>query len=354
MLASVEGNLEVKPPSNWNSAYNFLKNDKNSNEKALQISQLFGSNEATVEFLNILKDKSQPIEKRTKSLNSISLKSPDELYSLIPSLILEEEIRIPAIRAIQKLQDKEDFIYPLLYNYEKKGDFIPLEYDDFSNQEKLAIIQMMASQNSTAKILLNTLKSEKIPKRDVPNYVARQMRRVLGSGFLEYWGPLEKVAEEKMLDYNKYSALLTNDALIKADVLAGKQTYAGLCGQCHIMFGEGGKIGPELTGSNRTDLEYLLYNILNPNSDVQDDYLMVLVTTREGMTYAGNIVSENDRSITMRTVGQEGIVLLKSNIQSREVQSVSMMPEGLLDWMPDQEIINLIAFLQSSEEISGY
>ena len=119
------------------------------------------------------------------------------------------------------------------------------------------------------------------------------------------------------------------------------------------MFGEGGKIGPELTGSNRTDLEYLLYNILNPNSDVQDDYLMVLVTTREGMTYAGNIVSENDRSITMRTVGQDGIVLMKSNIQSREVQSVSMMPEGLLDWMPDQDIINLIAFLQSSEEISS-
>ena len=55
----------------------------------------------------------------------------------------------------------------------------------------------------------------------------------------------------------------------------------------------------------------------------------------------------------MRTVGQEGIVLLKSNIQSREVQSVSMMPEGLLDWMPDQDIINLIAFLQSSEEISS-
>ena len=353
MLASVEGNLEIKPPSNWDSVYDLLKKDNKSKEKALQISQLFGSNEATVEFIKILKDKSQSIEKRTKSLNSISLKSPDELYSIIPSLIIEKEMRIPAIRSIQNLQEKGDFIYPILYNYEDKGDIIPLEYEDFSSQEKLAIIQMMASQNSTAKILLNTLKSEKIPKRDVPNYVARQMRRVLGSGFLEYWGPLEKVAEEKMLAYNKYSALLTKDALIKADIAAGKQTYAGLCGQCHIMFGEGGKIGPELTGSNRTDLEYLLYNILNPNSDVQDDYLMVLVTTREGMTYAGNIVSENDRSITMRTVGQEGIVLLKSNIQSREVQSVSMMPEGLLDWMPDQEIINLIGFLQSSEEISS-
>jgi len=354
ILGSVEGNLEIKPPSNWDEVYETLKLDETINDKVLQISQLFGSNEATVEFLKIVQNKSENDEKRIKALHSLAMKSPDKISPLIPELFMEDKMRIPAIRSIQNIEDNDMLIYSLIMNFgEKKGDVIPFEYSDYNSQEKIAIIQMMASKSSTADLLLYGLKNEIIPKRDVPNYVARQMRRVLGSGFLEYWGPLEKLAEEKMLAYNKYSSILTQEALLNADILSGKKTYAGLCGQCHVMFGEGGKIGPELTGSNRTDLEYLLYNILNPNSDVQDDYLMVLVTTREGMTYAGNIVSENDRSITMRTVGQEGIVLLKSNIQSKEVQSVSMMPEGLIDWIHDQEVINLIAYLQSSEEISS-
>ena len=53
-------------------------------------------------------------------------------------------------------------------------------------------------------------------------------------------------------------------------------------------------IGPDLTGSNRANLEYLLSNVLNPNGEVQDDYKMVLVTTRDGRTFSGNVIAEND------------------------------------------------------------
>ena len=115
------------------------------------------------------------------------------------------------------------------------------------------------------------------------------------------------------------------------------------------MYGKGGEIGPELTGSNRSHLDYLLFNILDPSGDIQDDYRLVVLTSRYGRTYTGNIVSETDRQIRLKTVGEGIISINKANIQSKEVTEVSMMPPGLLDNLSDQEIINMIAYLQKMD-----
>ena len=113
------------------------------------------------------------------------------------------------------------------------------------------------------------------------------------------------------------------------------------------MYGEGGTIGPDLTGSNRANLEYLLGNVLNPNAEVQDAYKLALVATRDGRTFSGNVIAENDRQITLRMVGRDNAVISKSEIQSREVTAVSMMPTGLLDSLTDREAIDLVAFLRT-------
>jgi putative heme-binding domain-containing protein len=75
---------------------------------------------------------------------------------------------------------------------------------------------------------------------------------------------------------------------------------------------------------------------------------MVVVTTRDGRTYSGNVISENDRQITMRVVGAEAVVINKSDIQSRETTDVSMMPPGLFDQMTEEEVLNLVAYLRST------
>jgi putative heme-binding domain-containing protein len=115
------------------------------------------------------------------------------------------------------------------------------------------------------------------------------------------------------------------------------------------MYGEGGSIGPNLTGSNRSKVDYLLFNVLEPSGEIQEDYKLVVITTRDGRTYSGNVVSENERQITMRIVGQEATVINKSNIQSREVMPVSMMPNGLFETLSNAEIIDLVGFLSRSK-----
>ena len=76
---------------------------------------------------------------------------------------------------------------------------------------------------------------------------------------------------------------------------------------------------------------------------------MVVITTRDGRTYSGSVVAENDRQVTLRVVGREApVAVTRSDIQSREATSVSMMPPGLLDPLADSDVIDLVGYLKTT------
>ena len=87
---------------------------------------------------------------------------------------------------------------------------------------------------------------------------------------------------------------------------------------------------------------------MDPSGIIQDDYKMVMITTRDGRTYAGNIANQNERSIVLRVVGQDAVVISKSDIQSIDSSELSMMPEGMLDDMSTSEVLDLFAYLMLS------
>ena len=87
---------------------------------------------------------------------------------------------------------------------------------------------------------------------------------------------------------------------------------------------------------------------MDPSGIIQDDYKMVMVATRDGRTYAGNIANENDQTLTLRVVGQDPVVLSKSEIMSTDISDLSMMPEGMLDDLESTDIIDLFSYLMLS------
>tara|TARA_B100001013_G_scaffold234573_1_gene144291 strand:+ start:179 stop:469 length:291 start_codon:yes stop_codon:yes gene_type:complete len=87
---------------------------------------------------------------------------------------------------------------------------------------------------------------------------------------------------------------------------------------------------------------------MDPSGIIQDDYKMVMITTRDGRTYAGNIANQNERSIVLCVVGQDAVVISKSDIQSIDSSELSMMPEGMLDDMSTSEVLDLFSYLMLS------
>jgi putative heme-binding domain-containing protein len=191
-------------------------------------------------------------------------------------------------------------------------------------------------------MLTEAIADGSVPRRDISPFIARQLRRVVGAGFTNVWGAIDtNTFEDRVL--TRYRSLLSDQALSAADVAHSRTLFNHVCGSCRQLHGEGGTIGPDLTGSTRANLDYLLFSVLNPDGDVAEAYRMVVLTTRDGRTMAGTIVAETDRTVTLRTIGQGHIVVSTSDIQSRETTGTSMMPPGLFDNLTNDEVIDLVA-----------
>ncbi len=335
MRDGLDERYDLKAPNTWNILYSKLK--LQNGEIAListQIAQKFGDAAASQNYILVLKNKNAEISQRKQALNSLATRKRTELKQAIPELFNDPKIRLEIISSMANF-DEESFAKLLIANYSKFNVF-----------EKHEAIQTLSARPKYGWQLTQAIKSNIIPKSDIPAYTARQLLRVVGSGFIEVWGPIE---QEQSLEkaYAKYHRILTPQAVDNGNILKGEAAFQKACGSCHKMYGKGGNIGPELTGSNRANLEYLLFNVLNPSGEIQEDYKLVVITTRDGRTYSGNIITENLRTITMRMVGQEATKINKSDIQSREVMPSSLMPVGIFETLKEEEVINLVKFLKT-------
>ena len=337
-LQGLEGRTDLAAPPAWKTAYQALSKDRETAALALAISQQFGDSEAAARYMTVVKDRNAPESQRNEAIKALAEKQRQELLPGLPGLWDDPELRMEAVRALAA------------YDHRGLGEQLLKKYPDFNEEEKLAVMNSMASRPTYGNMITAKLKDGSIPKSDIPAYTARQLRRVVGNGFVEVWGPIDELSIDKEAEFARYQAILTPENLFKADLQYGKALFNRSCGACHQMYGEGGLLGPDLTGSNRENLDYLLSNILDPNGDIQDDYKMEIITTRDGRTYTGNIASENDRQVVLRVVGQDQVVISSSNIQSRETAPRSMMPESLLQTMTDQEVIDLVGYLQIQQQ----
>jgi putative membrane-bound dehydrogenase-like protein len=338
MRDGLEGRFDLTAPPNWAPVLERLKrSDPKVAKLALDVTQQFGDTETTRRNLATVQNKTAPIDERRRALQTLSAQRRPQLVPELRSVLDDPRLRVDGIRAMAAFDD--DAMATLLID----------RYNRFSAAEKSEAIQTLASRRRSGRLLTDALARGAVPRRDLPASVARQLLRVVGTPFSDVWGAVESANEEKA--YSRYRGLLNDTAINAANTKNGRAIFQKTCGPCHKLYGEGGAIGPDLTGSNRANLDYVLFNVLNPNGEVQDTYKMVVITTRDGRTFSGNVVSETPRQVTLRVVGRDAAVINKSDIQSREVTAVSMMPPGLFETLADREVIDLVGYLRTVEQV---
>ena len=121
------------------------------------------------------------------------------------------------------------------------------------------------------------------------------------------------------------------------------------CVRCHKINAEGGEVGPELTGlGDKKGREYLLQSLLYPNASIAQGFESVLVTLKNGTTYAGVIKSETDAELEINSPEDGLLKLKKAEITARE-KGLSGMPDGFGGVLTKQEIRNLVEFITTSK-----
>ena len=138
------------------------------------------------------------------------------------------------------------------------------------------------------------------------------------------------------------------------DLVRGKRLFEETgCAPCHRLGSEGGFVGPDLTAvSSRFDRRALLESILEPSRVIAENYRSVTVTLKSGAIYDGRIVSEDAKAIVLAinpVDPDQRRRLAKTDLASQRASEVSPMPAGLLDTRTRDEILDLLAWIESAQ-----
>ena len=127
----------------------------------------------------------------------------------------------------------------------------------------------------------------------------------------------------------------------------GQPIFKENCAICHKLFNEGETIGPDLTGADRGNLDFLMTSLVDPSALVRKEYQSQTVALKDGRLISGLIVDETDRLLTLVDGNRQKIAVSRQSIEAIKPSDVSLMPEGLLDKLSEPQIRDLFRYIQS-------
>ncbi|HEV8058353.1 MAG TPA: PVC-type heme-binding CxxCH protein [Gemmataceae bacterium] len=338
------GRSQVKMPDGWPEIYRTLAQsaDAGVREKALFLAVLFNDQEVVKSLRALLADRSAATAARLNAMQTLAYRKDPALVPVLQGLLEEKPIRLAALRLLASYSDGAT------------PHLILDQYAACTEEEKAAAISTLASRTSYALALLDAVEKGQVPRTDVSVFTVRQMQalkdRSLSERVTKVWGAVRSPAAAARQQMAKYQAELTPTVLKNADRSKGRQVFQQTCATCHVLFGEGSKIGPDLTGSQRTNLDYLLENILDPSAIVPVEYQVTVLALKDGRVITGLVKSDAGLVLMVQTE-KELLRIPVADVDTRQKTKQSMMPDGLLTKLKDDEIRNLIGYLISPEQV---
>ena len=340
----LKGRRGVKAPAGWDAVATKLAQSPNPQVRELvqQLSLTFGSASALGDMRKQLLDAKLPPAQRLAALEALVGAKDATLAETLRQLLAEPALRGAALRGLASYDDPKTppAILALLPTLDPAG-----KRDAFST---------LASRGSFAKTLVGALVDGKFAAKELPADIVRQLRNYqqpeINAALDKHWGSARESSADIQKQTERYKAMLTAANAPKPDLAKGRAVFAKTCGQCHTLYGVGGKVGPELTGSNRADLDYLLHNILDPNAEIPNDYRTWNLDTKDDRSIAGVMARQDATTVTLVTPN-ETVTIARTDIARLKQSELSMMPEGLLQALPEEEVRNLIAYLRGKEQV---
>jgi putative heme-binding domain-containing protein len=208
--------------------------------------------------------------------------------------------------------------------------------------------RLLASRKSWALAFLDEIDASKIDPRSIPLEVVQQMRLhddpQINRRAATIWGRIRATPAETQQQIRRLQELVRGG---RGDLAAGRSVFTKNCATCHTLFGEGGSAGPDLTGYERTNLDFMLTAIADPSAAIREEFTNFAVFTTDGRTLSGLIQDQNTRTVTLRGVDNQTTLVNRDQIESLRALPISLMPDGLMTKLNDQEIRDLFAYLMS-------
>lgn len=301
-----------------------------------ELNVLFGDGRALDEMRTLALDPKADLAARRAALAALIEARPPDLRALCEQLLRVRFLNLVAARGLATFDD------PAL------GARIAGAYTGFHPTDRPALIDLLVTRPAFAAALLAQIPAGRMARSDLTAYHVRQIRGFddpeLNAQLDQVWGGWRKPAADKQAFIAAVKAELTPARLAGAELRQGRVLFRALCASCHTLYGDGGALGPDLTGAGRDNLDYLLEHIADPGAVVTADYRMTVVRLQDGRVLNGFVAARTARTLTIQ--GPAGPqVVERAEVVSQEESRQSVMPEGLLEALTPAQRRDLLGYL---------
>lgn len=303
-----------------------------------------GDPQAVADALKLVADEQADASRRqqfTQILGTISQPSAVPVLLKVARESRNDQLRGTALAALQS------------YNEPSIGKEVLAFYRNLPEEVRGAAQSLLASRANWAEELLAAIDAGKIEPMTIAEATVRKLYLHNSPRLAElckkHFGPVSGTpVEELRKQIDEYVGKLGGGS---GNPYQGKKLFSESCGKCHVLFAQGGKIGPDLTAYKRDDLRGLLLNVVNPSAEIREGFEQYVARTNDGRALVGFIADQDSQVVVLRGADGQNLSLARDEIEELRAVKQSLMPEGILKSLSDQQVRDLFAYLRSTQPL---
>jgi len=340
----LRGRRQVAMPALWPKVFAALGADVDPRVRwrATGLGLTFGDPLARASLRQVLTDATADHAQRQEALRALLEVKDPPLAATLHGLVRDPGLAGLAVRGLSAYDDPAT------------PDVLIKAYPSLGSSERRDVLNTLAARKGWGRSLLAAVEAGRLPRGDLTADLVRQLRNLndpeLNNDIARVWGTVRETTGDRARLIGEYKRMLSSKPSRAPEPSLGRAVFAKVCQQCHTLFGVGGQVGPDLTGSNRADLDYMLSNVLDPSALIGKDYLAHVIAMTDGRVLTGLIRAEDNRTITLVTAN-ETVTLPKNEVQERRSSEQSMMADDLWKPLSEHEIRSLVSYLASPAQV---
>lgn len=339
-VEALSGRTLESPPRPFAPALAKLLADRADNPAIIELALRLGSADGIRIALRRISDAAVPEPARIALIKSLGeVRAPGALDTLLALAQppQSEGVQIAALSALGYYDDSTI------------GASVMRVYPQLAAGAQARTVELLASRAAWSPLLVAAVEAKQIDPKTVSISLVRQMLdradKPLAEAITRLWG---RVAPETTLEkQGRITALSQMLAKAPGDPVAGAVIFEKTCAKCHKLHGKGEAIGPDLTTAERRDRDKLLANLVDPSAVVRQEFIAHVLLTNDGRVLTGLLAESTPETVTILDEKNKRTVVSRADIEELKESAVSLMPEKLLDPLTEQQIRDLMAYIQS-------
>jgi putative membrane-bound dehydrogenase-like protein len=344
ILDSLDGRGRQTSPEAWSKLYPQVSSAEQPSLRsvAVRLAIIFGDKQAISRLRETALNQAEAASDRRNALRALLQVKNGAPVEMLHQLVAEDSVlRHDALHAL------------VISNAPSTASVLLDQYAEFARDDKRDAISVLATRRGFAEAMLTAIDNGRINRADVSAFALQQLRAFknpeLQLRIQQLWAD-DAQRLKKSDEIAQYTKLMSTDYLANGNVSAGRLVFQRTCAKCHTLFGEGGTIAPDLTGSGRKKTDYILSNLIDPSAEIDRAYRLTTVLTTDGRLLSGFMVQQDDTWLVVRTQDARIRVAMKE-VEELSTSNTSMMPEGMLRDFTDHQVRDLLVYLGHAEQV---